>query len=409
MVKSRYPTCFGVSLHGSNNSLLSYATHCVAISDVTVESALSDEETVSATLSDIRLEDTGGGAEKYEGVDLLSDIGGGDLNGRKPTDTVELKLQKSVFRNGRFENPWSTWENPTLGRVLKFLLFSKDHSNIPDKNELDRRLPILQPDFDLLAKPPENGIRTTWIGHATVLIQMDRVTILTDPIFSERCSASQYIGVKRYRSAACQVDELPEINAVLISHNHYDHLDLNSVRALNKRFGKSLRWYIPLGLKSWMHGVSCDNVVELDWWDEDVIPGVPDVKVAFVPSHHWTKRTLTNDYKVLWGGFCIIGPWHRFYFAGDTGYNDVLFKQIGQKYGPFHLAALPIGAYKPRWFLRPQHCDPEDAVLVHKDVKARQSVAIHWGTFNLTCECAGRVLEIQHNQLLQMDEYPEEK
>ena len=131
-----------------------------------------------------------------------------------------------------------------------------------------------------------------------MLIQMDRVTILTDPIFSERCSASQYIGVKRYRSAACQVDELPEINAVLISHNHYDHLDLNSVRALNKRFGKSLRWYVPLGLKSWMRGVSCDNVVELDWWDEDVIPGVPDVKVAFVPSHHWTKRTLTNDYKV---------------------------------------------------------------------------------------------------------------
>ena len=122
--------------------------------------------------------------------------------------------------------------------------------------------------------------------------------MLTDPVFSERCSPSQYFGPKRFRSAACQVKDLPEINAVLISHNHYDHLDLNSVRALNKRFGKNLRWYVPLGLKAWMSDRDCDNVVELDWWQEDAIPEIPGVKVAFVPAHHWTKRTPFNDCKV---------------------------------------------------------------------------------------------------------------
>ncbi|KAK2186151.1 hypothetical protein NP493_212g03042 [Ridgeia piscesae] len=170
---------------------------------------------------------------------------------------------------------------------------------------------------------------------------------------------------KRFRSAACQVDELPEINAVLISHNHYDHLDANSVRTLNGRFGPRLRWYVPLGLKSWMRDMSCDNVVELDWWEEDVIPDVPDV---------------------LWGGFCVIGRRRRFYFPGDTGYVGVMFKQIGQKYGPFDLAALPIGAYEPRDFMSCQHCDPEEAVLIHKDLRARQSVGIHWGTFTLANE-----------------------
>ena len=165
--------------------------------------------------------------------------------------------------------------------------------------ELDRQLPILRPDFDLLSKPPERGIRTTWIGHATVLIQMEGASVLMDPVFSERCSPSQWFGPKRFRSAACQVDELPEINAVLISHNHYDHLDANSVRTLNDRFGPRLRWYVPLGLKSWMRDMSCDNVVELDWWEEDVIPDVPDVKIAFVPSCHWTKRTPRNEYKVF--------------------------------------------------------------------------------------------------------------
>ena len=128
---------------------------------------------------------------------------------------------------------------------------------------------------------------------------MEGASVVTDPVFSERCSPSQWFGPTRFRSAACQVDELPEINAVLISHNHYDHLDANSVRTLNERFGPSLRWYFPLGLKSWMRDMSCDNVVELDWWEEDVIPDAPDVKIAFVPSCHWMKRTSTDDNNVV--------------------------------------------------------------------------------------------------------------
>ena len=172
--------------------------------------------------------------------------------------------------------------------------------------ELDRTLPILPLDLKLLADPPENGIRTTWIGHATILIQMDNVSILTDPIFCERCSPSQYFGPKRYRSAACQVEDLPEINIVLISHNHYDHLNVNSVRALNNRFGKNLRWYVPLGLKQWMCDTDCDNVVELDWWQEDAIPEIPGVKIAFVPSQHWSKRSLIDACRVTHIFFILL-------------------------------------------------------------------------------------------------------
>lgn len=248
---------------------------------------------------------------------------------------------------------------------------------------MDKILPIQKPKFD--SEPPNDGVKLTWLGHATTLVQFDNVNVLTDPIFSERASPIQLLGPKRYRLCPCDIGELPPIDAVVISHNHYDHLDVDSVKGLNSRFGDKLRWYVPLGLEKWMKDTGCKNVVELNWWESSFISNKSDVSFVFTPAQHWCKRTLTDDNCVLWGSWSIIGPKHRFFFAGDTGYCQA-FKQIGDVYGPFDVAAIPIGAYSPRKFLKPQHVDPEEAVKIHDDVRSKQSVAIHWGTFVLAHE-----------------------
>ncbi|XP_077545942.1 N-acyl-phosphatidylethanolamine-hydrolyzing phospholipase D-like isoform X1 [Haemaphysalis longicornis] len=291
-------------------------------------------------------------------------------------------LQRSVCQNGRFQNPWPTWRPPTVTNIFKFGL-SRDNSNVPPKQELDLVLPVLKPRFQ---EPPVEGVRITWLGHSTALLQMKGVNVLTDPMLSERASPSQLLGPKRFREAPCTVADLPRIDAVVVSHNHYDHLDLNTVHQLNARFEETLRWFVPLGLTGWLEQLGCENVVELDWWQEGHLATEDnDLSFVFVPAQHWCKRTISDDNKVLWGGWCVISPEYRFYFAGDTGYCDV-FKQIGQAYGPFDLAAIPIGAYEPRWFMKYQHVNPEEAVLIHKDVRSRASLAIHWGTFTLANE-----------------------
>nr|XP_006013704.1 PREDICTED: N-acyl-phosphatidylethanolamine-hydrolyzing phospholipase D [Latimeria chalumnae] len=228
-------------------------------------------------------------------------------------------------------------------------------------------------------------MRVTWLGHACVMVEMDELIFLTDPIFSQRASPVQFVGPKRYRGPPCTIAQLPKIDAVVISHSHYDHLDCNTVISLNERFGSDLRWFVPLGLLDWMQKRGCENVIELDWWEENCVPGHDEVTFVFTPSQHWCKRTVADDNKVLWGSWSILGPWNRFFFAGDTGYCTA-FEQIGKRYGPFDLAAIPIGAYEPRWFMKFQHVDPEEAVRIHIAVQAKRSVAIHWGTFALANE-----------------------
>ena len=137
-----------------------------------------------------------------------------------------------------------------------------------------------------------------WIGHASILVQFDGITVLTDPIFSNRCSPSQLFGDKRYRPPPCEIEELPTVDAVVISHTHYDHLDLNSVKRLNQKFGDKLRWYVPMGTKQWMMRVGCKNVIELSWWEEDKFPGNPEIKFACTPTQHWCKRTIFDTNKV---------------------------------------------------------------------------------------------------------------
>ena len=221
----------------------------------------------------------------------------------------------------------------------------------PNFQELDKTLPVRKLDQEV-SRPPEEGIRITWLGHASVLFQFDGFTILADPIFSDRCSPLSFSGPKRYRPSPCTVAELPHIDAVCISHNHYDHLDVQTVYDLNDRFGNKLSWFVPDGLKYWMNqsGVR-ENVYESDWWSEKEISLKTSdnikMKFVFTPTKHWCGRGVFDRNKVLWGSWTIIGPRYRVYFAGDTAYCPG-FKEIGHKYGPFDVAAIPIGAYEPR-------------------------------------------------------------
>ncbi|XP_030411949.1 N-acyl-phosphatidylethanolamine-hydrolyzing phospholipase D [Gopherus evgoodei] len=307
---------------------------------------------------------------------------------------LDYRLEEDVTKSkrdkdGKFVNPWPTWKSPSLPNILKWALVEKNNSNIPSsKQELDKELPVLNPYFipnpELVGKTG-TGMRVTWLGHASVMVEMDGLVILTDPIFSQRASPAQFVGPKRFRGPPCTVDQLPKIDAVMISHTHYDHLDYNTVESLNKRFGTELRWFVPLGLLEWMQKCGCENVIELDWWEENCVPGHDAVTFVFTPSQHWCKRTATDDNKTLWGSWSVLGPWNRFFFAGDTGYC-VAFKEIGNRFGPFDLAAIPIGAYEPRWFMKYQHVNPEEAVRIHIDVQSKKSVAIHWGTFALANE-----------------------
>lgn len=291
--------------------------------------------------------------------------------------------------HGRFMNPWSTWHFPSYSTVARLFLTEKNNSNVPSTKEaLDRELPIMQPYF--VQNPDQGGqmgtsVRATWLGHATVLVEMEGLLVLTDPIFSQRASPVPFMGPKRYRDPPCTIEQLPRLDAVMISHTHYDHLDADSVSALNTRFGSALRWFVPLGLAEWMQKAGCENVTELDWWVGSRIPGHDNVSFFCTPAQHWCKRSPVDDNKTLWGSWSIVGPHSRFFFAGDTGYCSS-FKEIGKHFGPFDLAAIPIGAYVPRGIMKSQHVDPEEAVQIHIDVQAKASLAIHWGTFPLSYE-----------------------
>ena len=261
-----------------------------------------------------------------------------------------------------------------------------------------------------LPKPPADGYATprtepdaawlqankqatsaTWINHATVLVQLRGLNILTDPIWSERASPFRFTGPKRHAQPGLSYAQLPHIDVVLISHNHYDHLDRATVLKLNAQAGGAPLFLVPLGIKPWMKDIGITNVQELDWWDKTTLK---DVDFNFVPVQHWSARGLNDDFKTLWGGWAVQAkadaavnapsPFSLL-FAGDTGLSKD-FNDIAKRFDRFDLALLPIGAYEPRWFMQAQHVDPAQAVQIHRIVRADKSIAIHWGTFEMADE-----------------------
>lgn len=222
----------------------------------------------------------------------------------------------------------------------------------------------------------------TWIGHSTLLLQIAGTNILTDPHFTERASPFATLGPRRIVPPAVSLDELPHIDVVLISHDHYDHLDEGSVTALAAQPGGPPRFYVPLGLRRWFAARDLPVHAEMDWWDRrDDGP----LAIHFVPAQHWSSRTPFDRNQTLWGGFVVERAGFRFIYTGDTGYSPD-FRDIGARFGGFDLAAIPIGSYAPRWFMATHHVDPADAVRIHQDLGAKSSLGVHWGTFVLTDE-----------------------
>ena len=217
----------------------------------------------------------------------------------------------------------------------------------------------------------------TWIGHASFLLQLAGANILVDPQFSERASPVQFAGPKRIVPLPIDIAELPRIDVVLISHNHYDHLDASSVKRLASARATSPLFLVPLGLKAWFADQRISRVEELDWWQAREEHGV---RFTLVPVQHWSKRALWDTNRTLWGGWAIAGGGLNLVHTGDLGLSKDA-QDIGERLGPFDLAMIPIGAYAPRWFMKTMHVDPTEAVQVRAGLRAARAIGMHWGTF----------------------------
>lgn len=259
-----------------------------------------------------------------------------------------------------------------------------------------------------------NGLKATWIGHASFLIETTAsegnergMRILLDPVWSDRVGPYGMVGPVRFTPPPCTIDELPEIDAVCISHDHYDHLDSDTLKKLNAKQNGDLRFFCALGVKTVLTGlgvgIKADQVEEMDWWDGITMfkKGVGGAELICTPAQHRSGRTPWNFDGTLWCSWIIKEPsssGKKVFFAGDTGYCHVLsddqyshhnaphppcpaFKEIGNLYGPFDLALVPVGCFKPRSVLSGQHSSPQDSLAIHRDVKSKKSIGMHFGTF----------------------------
>jgi N-acyl-phosphatidylethanolamine-hydrolysing phospholipase D len=288
--------------------------------------------------------------------------------------------------DGRFRIPWPLEIADARGGagILRWQWERMRHPRAPDPSP--EQVPVV-PHAAAESRNEPGEIRVTWVGHATFLVQAGGLNVLTDPHWSRRASPTQRLGPARFQEPGIPFDELPRIDAVLLSHDHFDHLDHGTVERLRDRFRNELRWITPLGYRGWFDDLGV-AVTELDWWGETEVDGPEGaVRVVCAPAQHWTRRTMRGTNTRLWASFALLLPdGRRAYFGGDSGYFRG-YREIGERLGPFDLSLLPIGAYDPRWFMAPAHMNPEEAVRAWRDLGARGAfVPMHWGTFRLTDE-----------------------
>jgi L-ascorbate metabolism protein UlaG (beta-lactamase superfamily) len=279
------------------------------------------------------------------------------------------------FDGARFFDPRGAMRPRGLGDFLRW--------------RLSRKAPvwpkwIADHDQPPLPETPPGQVAVTYIGHATLLLRFGGFAVLTDPMFSLRASPFAAIGPKRVRAPVLGLDDLPKIDAVVLSHNHYDHMDLPSLRRLRARGDPPI--VTGIGNGAYLAAKGLPNTIELDWWE--AAEPVPGLRITYVPAQHWSRRHFWDTNRMLWGGHVIEAQGARAYFAGDTGY-PAQFSEIARQLGAPDVALLPIGAYEPRWFMGLQHMNPDDAVRAHLDLGARLSIAIHFATFCLTDEPFG--------------------
>lgn len=277
------------------------------------------------------------------------------------------------YRDGHFVNLEP--EAPSTTSLLEYTLRQLSGDEV---REPPSPIPVQAVNPALLtAPPPARGLRAFWIGHASTYVEVDGLRLLLDPVFAERVSPLP-VGPRRFHAPPIALTDLPKIDLVLISHDHYDHLDMGTVRQLSRR---GSRFLVPLGIGAHLErwGVPPAQIDELEWWQERTLGGV---RVVCTPTRHYSGRGLDNRSSTLWSSWSVVGPQHRFFYSGDTGYGQ-LFRDIGARLGPFDMAFIKVGAYGPGAAWTDIHMTPEQAVQVHLDVRARRMFPVHWSTFNL--------------------------
>lgn len=281
----------------------------------------------------------------------------------------------TYYKDGKFHNFTPAEKERGFLDVIKWK-WSTDPTPWPENVELQ-----ISPQKPLpISEPPS----ITFINHSTFLIQVDGINILTDPIFSERTSPVQWAGPKRVIKPGIAKEDIPKIDIIIISHNHYDHLDFDSLTYFKKRDNAKIYAGLEVGR------IDRDlEIIEMAWWQSIKTDAF---ELVFTPCQHFSGRSLWDRNETLWGGFYFKSKSLSFYHAGDTGYADH-FKEIHKRFGPVDLAMIPIGAYEPRWFMKYVHLDPQDAVMAHQDLQPNLSLGMHWGTFQLTDE--GRMQPVE--------------
>ena len=292
--------------------------------------------------------------------------------------------------DGKFQNNYLDFQPKGLATLLKWR-FEAVRDGLPKPPV--QPTPRVPADRSFIQANARAGAAmqpaVTWIGHATTLAQLGGINVLFDPIFSERASPLSFVGPRRASAPGLLASELPRIDVVLVSHNHYDHLDDDSVRALAAQPGGSPLFVVPLGLKAWLGKRQITHAVELDWWQS---VRVGNVDIVLTPAQHWSSRSLGDRMETLWGSFALFAPDFQLFYTGDTGYSKDfadIHARLAGRHGAgrgFDLALIAVGAYEPRWFMREQHINPAEAVQIHLDLMARTSIGTHWGTFELTDE-----------------------
>lgn len=277
-------------------------------------------------------------------------------------------------RERGFANPNPAFVHPTFWAIQKFRL-----SRLWRGISANRPVPDLpRTANDGAALRANSGRPTvTWVGHATLLVQLDGVNVLTDPIWSERAGPTSWLGPRRLNAPGVRFEDLPPIHAVVVSHSHYDHLDRSTVERLARTHRP--RFFVPLGLKAWLADLGITDVEELDWWQSRTLR---DVTFVCTPVQHWSGRTPWDTDRRLWSGWALAGRERRLFFGGDTGYWDG-FRDVGARLGPFDLVAVSIAAYEPPEIMQHTHTTPEQSLELFAAVRGRRFVAMHWGTFDL--------------------------
>jgi L-ascorbate metabolism protein UlaG (beta-lactamase superfamily) len=293
------------------------------------------------------------------------------FGGRVTGSRLDRARRSAEFHDGKFRNAQPTrMLTGSYSEMLRHQFFGKE------KREPAGPVPVIDRSTRDYATPPASGLRATWIGWASVLVEIDGRRVMTDPVFSERCSPSTLVGPKRFHAPPIALGELPDIDVVVISHDHYDHLDMNTIRALSAR---GTHFVVPLGIGAHLERwhVPPAQVHELDWNETANVAGLA---ITSTPARHYSGRNPIFNNETLWTSWVVKGPRHRFFFSGDSGYSDA-FARIGEEHGPFDLTLIKIGASDPTW--SEIHMTPEEAVQVDRDLRGRVMIPVHWATFNL--------------------------